>query len=189
MMQQGQGGPFNPEAFLDFWFSEETAKRWFRSTPEFDEMLRQRYEVDVIAALENRLDDLAQSVEGALALVILLDQLPLNIYRGQPQSFAGEAKAREVAGAAIERGWDKNLGDKQKAFLYIPFMHSEDPDDQDRSVALYRAAGLKDNLRWAEHHRNIVQRFGRFPHRNVILGRNSTQEEIAWLQSEEAFRG
>ena len=130
-----------------------------------------------------------QTAEGALALVILLDQMPLNMYRGQPESFATEAQSREVAGRAITRHFDQYLPDKGKAFLYMPFMHSENLADQDRSVELFTNAGLQDNLRFARHHRDIVRRFGRFPHRNAILGRNSTPEETAWLASGEAFLG
>lgn len=178
-----------PEELIDFWFSDPVAKRWFRSTPQFDNELRQRYELLVNKAFAGELVDWKQTPQGSLALVILLDQLPLNIYRGKPQSFAGEAMAREVSSLAIENGWDRALTDRQKAFLYIPFMHSEDPADQERSVQLYRDAGLKDNLYWAEHHRRIVMRFGRFPHRNAILGRASTEDELAWLESDEAFRG
>jgi uncharacterized protein (DUF924 family) len=188
-MQSNETGLTAAKSLLDFWFSEAVTERWFRSTPQFDEELRQRYEALVQKALAGELKHWRENPQGALALVILLDQLPLNIYRGQSQSFVGEAMAREVAAWAIDRGWDKQLTDKQKAFLYIPFMHSEDPDDQARSVALYRDAGLNDNLRWAEHHRRIVQRFGRFPHRNAILGRSSTQDELEWLASDEAFHG
>lgn len=174
---------------IDFWFSDAVAKRWFRATAEFDDELRRRFGSQVAAALAGERDHWAESAHGALALVLLLDQLPLNIYRGLPQSFAGEAKAREVADVAIARGWDQGLGDTQKAFLYIPFMHSESLADQERAVALYRAAGLAGNLRWAEHHCNIIRRFGRFPHRNTILGRESSAEELAWLASSGAFRG
>lgn len=177
------------EAFLDYWFSEPVAKCWFRSTPEFDAELRERYEGLVQQALSGELSHWQQGSRSALALVLLLDQLPLNIYRGRPESFAGEAPAREVARHIIEQGWDEQMADKEKAFVYITFMHSENLDDQDRSVALYRAAGLTDNLRWAEHHREIVRRFGRFPHRNAILGRESTAGEQAWLASDEAFQG
>ena len=176
-------------AVIDFWFSDTVARRWFRATPEFDDQLRRRFGAQVAAALAGELDHWAGSGQGALALVLLLDQLPLNIYRGLPQSFAGEAKAREVAAAAIARDWDRELDDKQKAFLYIPFMHSESLADQERAVALYRAAGLTGNLRWAEHHCNIIRRFGRFPHRNAILGRESSEQEWEWLASSEAFRG
>ncbi|MFO7593150.1 MAG: DUF924 family protein [Pseudomonadota bacterium] len=178
-----------PETLLDCWFSPTVEKRWFRSTPEFDESLHRRFEAWVQAALNGELEHWAETPQGALALVILLDQLPLNIYRDKPESFAGEAPAREVAAAAIAKGWDGKLDDKQKGFLYIPFMHSENQADQDRAVQLYRQAGLDGNLRWAEHHREIIRRFGRFPHRNAILGRESTEEERQWLNLKEAFRG
>lgn len=181
--------PDDAADLLEFWFSGEVSRRWFRSTAQFDEVLRRRYEPLVVAALQGDLREWAASPRGALALVLLLDQLPLNIYRGQARSFAGETLAREVAATALEQGWERQLSEKEKAFLYIPFMHSEDLADQQRAVALYRAAGLEGNLRWAEHHCNIIRRFGRFPHRNAILGRESTPEELAWLASDEAFRG
>jgi uncharacterized protein (DUF924 family) len=174
---------------LDFWFSDAAKKRWFRSSKSFDDALRQRFETTVQAALDGKLSDWLESVEGALALVILLDQFPLNIYRGKAKAFAGEAKSRDVASHAIAQGWDRKLGDQEKAFLYLPFMHSESLSDQDHAVDLFHEAGLDGNLRWAKHHREIVRRFGRFPHRNAILGRESTAEELAWLASEEAFRG
>ncbi|MCW8828122.1 MAG: DUF924 domain-containing protein [Gammaproteobacteria bacterium] len=182
--------PYDDAAgLLEFWFSEEVSRRWFRSTPQFDEALRRRYEPLVVAALQGELRKWAATPRGALALVLLLDQLPLNIYRGQARGFVGEQQAREVAAAALEQGWDRQLSEKEKAFLYIPFMHSENLADQQRAVALYRAAGLEGNLRWAEHHCDIIRRFGRFPHRNAILGRESTPEELDWLASREAFRG
>jgi uncharacterized protein (DUF924 family) len=126
---------------------------------------------------------------GALALVIVLDQLPLNMFRHQPESFAMEAAARRVAARAIARGFDSQLTDAQKTFLYLPYMHSEDLSDQDESVALYEKAGLEDSLNFARHHRELIRRFGRFPHRNAILGRESTAEENAYLNSAEAFLG
>ena len=136
-----------------------------------------------------RIVALGDAPEGALALVICLDQLPLNMFRGQAESFAGEALSRAIAAAAIERGFDQKLDNIQKVFLYMPYMHSEDLADQDRAMALFEQAGLTDNLHWAKHHREIVSRFGRFPHRNAILGRQSTPEELAYLASDEAFKG
>jgi len=129
------------------------------------------------------------SAEGCLALVILLDQLPLNMFRGRPESFQTEAQARTIAGFAIKRGFDETLGGARRAFLYMPYMHSESPDDQDRSVQLYERAGLQDNLAFARHHREIVCRYGRFPHRNAILGRPSSREELEYLASDGAFTG
>jgi uncharacterized protein (DUF924 family) len=108
----------------------------------------------------------------ALALVIVLDQLPLNMFRGSPAAFSSEQSAVALARRAVARGFDKGLAKDRLLFLYMPFMHSENPADQDLSVALFRDAGMDSH--WAEHHRDIVRRFGRFPHRNAILGRRST---------------
>lgn len=181
--------PAHSDELISFWFSEPISKRWFNSTPDFDNELRERYAELYAQAAQGQLDAWQASAHGALALVILLDQIPLNIFRGLAQSFATEAQARDVADCAIGRGFDQQLGDTQKAFLYMPFMHSEDLADQERSVALYSAAGLDSNLRFARHHRELIRRFGRFPHRNAILGRVSTAEEIAYLNSKEAFHG
>lgn len=177
------------EQLLDFWFSERVAKLWFNSTPAFDDELRERFASTYAAACRGELDDWRASATGALALVILFDQIPLNIFRGQAEGFATEAQARAVAEQAIARGLDVQLNGEQKAFLYLPYMHSENLADQDTSVDLFTRAGLDNNLRFARHHREIVRRFGRFPHRNAILGRESTPEEIAWLASKEAFKG
>jgi len=174
---------------IDFWFSKPARERWFDSTPEFDRQVRERFLSTYEAAAAGELDHWQQTPAGALALVIALDQFPLNMFRGEARSFDTEARSREVAAAAIEQGLDEPLEDEQKAFLYLPFMHSESLADQDRSVALFEAAGLTDNLKWAYHHRDIVRRFGRFPHRNAILGRQSTAEEQAYLNSDEAFTG
>lgn len=127
--------------------------------------------------------------EGALALVIALDQFPLNLFRGQAESFATEAAARAVADRAIARGFDQAMSPVQRQFLYLPFMHSETLDDQERSVRLYQQPGLEDSLRFARHHRDLIARFDRFPHRNAILGRTSTAEESTYLASPEAFHG
>jgi uncharacterized protein (DUF924 family) len=178
-----------PESVLAFWFSEPHRNLWFRSTDAFDAEIRERFEGTVQRALDGQLDHWSTTARGALALVILLDQFPLNMYRNRPESFAGEATARAIADQALSRGFDAQLNTVEKAFLLLPFMHSEDLPDQERSVALFEAAGLENNLRWARHHQDIVRRFGRFPHRNAILGRNSTEEELAWLASPDAFHG
>lgn len=180
---------FEYQTILDFWFSEEVKPKWFNSTKAFDRLLTEQY-LDVWqAAQAGQLDPWCESAQGALALVILLDQFPLNMFRARPESFATEARSREIATEAIVNGFDQQLDDKQKVFLYMPFMHSEDLADQDRSVELYTSAGMLDNAKWARHHRDIVARFGRFPHRNKILGRVSSAAEQAWLDSEEAFNG
>ena len=181
--------PTGAEAVLEFWFSEPARSHWFRSTAGLDAAIRARFFDTWRAGAAGQLDAWAQTARGAVALVIVLDQLPLNMFRGRPESFATEAAARVVARDAIARGYDAALADEHKAFLYMPFMHSEDPVDQDLSVQLYEQAGLADNLTFARHHRDLVQRFGRFPHRNAILGRASTPAEQTYLASEEAFHG
>lgn len=181
--------PESPQSIVEFWFSDAARPFWFNSTKEFDNQLRDRFEMVWQQAAAGELDSWAETAEGALALVVILDQFPLNIYRGEAQSLSTEARARDIARLAIEKKLDAALPDEQKAFLYMPFMHSEALADQDRSVALYQAAGLEYNLKFAEHHREIVRRFGRFPHRNKILGRQSTEEEQAYLASDEAFHG
>lgn len=178
-----------PQTILEFWFSDAVRKRWFDSSPEFDGQLKQRFLAVWEAAARGDLSDWEATAEGALALVIVLDQFPLNMFRGRPESFATEAASRAVAERAIARGLDRQLDKSAQGFLYIPFMHSESLSDQDRSVALYEAAGLDDNLKWARHHREIVRRFGRFPHRNAVLGRASTPQEQAYLDAPEAFHG
>lgn len=174
---------------LQFWFSEKVKPLWFRSTPEFDAELRTRFFDMWQSAAAGEHSDWKESPKGALALVIMLDQFPLNMFRGQPESFSTEAQSREVAAAAIDKGWDKQIDRSRLAFLYMPFMHSENLNDQDRSVALFEAADLQDNLRFAKHHRELIRRFGRFPHRNAILGRPSSKEEREYLASKEAFHG
>lgn len=177
-----------PEDVLEFWFSGLSRSRWFNSTPEHDREIRRRFERLWIQAHDGQLTGWEETAEGVLALVILLDQMPLNMFRDCPESFASEAQSRAVAGHAIARGLDTLMSKEQKAFLYLPYMHSESLDDQERSVELFEKAGLEDNLKWARHHRDIVRRFGRFPHRNSILGRESTAEEADWLASAEAYR-
>lgn len=178
-----------PQSILEFWFSEPARQSWFDSTPEFDRELRDRFQRVWEAARDGRLAEWETSPDGALALVIVLDQFPLNMFRGRPESYATEAQSRGVAERAIARGFDRTLDDAGKAFLYIPYMHSEELEDQERSVALYEAAGLDDSLKWARHHRDIVRRFGRFPHRNAVLGRTNTADETAYLNAPEAFQG
>ncbi len=177
------------DELLAFWFSPDSQQRWFNSTEQFDRELKERYQTLYELAVEGGLSHWQQSALGSLGLVILFDQIPLNIFRGQKQSFATEAKSRQVAEQAIANHWDEELTDKQKMFLYMPYMHSENIYDQDRSVELFEQAGLSNNLRFAIHHRDIIRRFGRFPHRNAVLGRTSTQQEIDYLDSDEAFHG
>lgn len=151
--------------------------------------MRQRFEPLWEAAVRGELDAWRGNPEGCLALAIILDQFPLNMFRGTAKSFSSERQAIAVAKQAIAHGFDQRIDPAQLAFLYMPLMHSEELTDQDLSVELFTAARLENNLRFAQHHRDIVRRFGRFPHRNAILGRPSTLQEIDYLNSKEAFKG
>ena len=179
----------NIKDILNFWFAEEMRTKWFASTPQLDATIRDQHERVWEAAMHGELEGWLGSPEGCLALAIVLDQFPLNMFRGTPKSFASEAKSRDVARHAIEQGYDKQIDAGRVAFLYMPFMHSENLADQDLSVQLFAAAGLENNLRFAQHHREIIRRFGRFPHRNAILGRVSTPQELEYLGTKEAFKG
>ena len=180
---------YSYQNIIKFWFDEKNRGLWFNSTPVFDAELKEEFEAIYIAACNDELREWEKEPEGLLALVILFDQFPLNMYRGDAKSFATEARAREVAKKAIKNGMDVKLSSQQKAFLYMPFMHSESLKDQDEGIALFEKAGLKENAKFAHHHRDIIQRFGRFPHRNSILNRENTEAEKNYLISGEAFLG
>lgn len=174
---------------LDFWFSDAVRPRWFDSTPALDREIRVRFEGLYRRAMAGELDAWLATPEGALALVIVLDQLPLNMYRDQAEAYASGTCAVAAARETVARGHDGAIDPERRAFVYLPFMHSEALADQDLSVRLFGASGMSSSLRWAEHHRDIVRRFGRFPHRNAALGRVSTPEEMAYLASPAAFKG
>ena len=178
-----------PETIIEFWFAPQHRKLWFNSSAEFDQLIRDQFETTWQAATAGQLQHWQQTATGCLALAIVLDQFPLNMYRGQAKSFSTETQAITVTKHALQQGFDKQLPIEQLAFLYLPLMHSEQLADQELSLQLFSAAGLKENLRFAQHHRDLIARFGRFPHRNAMLGRDSTEEEIAYLNSKQAFKG
>ena len=175
------------QKILDFWFGEDAQQKWFKSTAEFDVYIHSEFSELWRQGLLGQLNDWQQTAKGALALTILFDQLPLNMYRDTEKAFATEQLSRDVANRAIEKGFDKQLSQKEVGFLYLPFMHSESLADQDKSVALFEQAKL--DTQWPKHHRKIVQTFGRFPHRNELLKRTSTPEEIEWLNAKGSFKG
>ena len=181
--------PIQPDDILSYWYSEQISPFWFRSTDEIDLQIRDKFYASWLQAKAGELDDWLNTAQGCLALVVILDQFPLNMFRGEARSFATEAKAIRVSKHAIEHGYDKLIDSTQLAFLYMPLMHSENMDDQDRAVSMYQNAGLDSNLRFALHHRNLIEQFGRFPHRNAILGRDNTRSEIEYLNSKSAFKG
>ncbi len=173
---------------IAFWFADPGAPGsgqarpiWFEEDPAFDEEVRARFTRDLERAAAGELDRLTATPEGCLALVILIDQFPRNMFRGTPKAFETDAKAREVANSALARDCDRRLTPVRRQFLYMPFQHSESLADQDRSVALFRALGDQQSLDYALRHRDAIARFGRFPHRNAVLGRASTPEERAFL--------
>ncbi len=176
------------EDVVDFW-REAGPDKWFSNDEAFDETCRARFLATYEAAARGDLVEWELSTHGALALIILLDQLPRNMFRATRRAYATDPAALLGAERAIERGFDDTIEPELRRFFYLPFMHAEDLSAQDRSVALNEALGEEDSIRWARHHRDIVARFGRFPHRNAILGRESTAEEQAYLADDAAFTG
>lgn len=181
----------SPVDVLTFWFSARARPLWFSTDRAFDDEIRQRFTAVVDAAVDGALDAWVADGDGALALTIVLDQLPRNMYRGTPKAFAADPRAREVATAAIDRGFDLAASLGRRMFFYLPFEHSEVLADQHRSVELFarwvdahdagRRAGAEEQMRYVVRHREIIERFGRFPHRNAVLGRASTPAEVAFL--------
>lgn len=174
---------------LDFWFSKSMSDHWFSSTPDIDKQITDQYELVWEQASSGELDDWQQSGDGCLALCIVLDQFSLNMFRGSAKSFSTEQLAINISKLAIDAGWDKEINKDRVAFLYMPLMHSEKMEDQDLSVSSFEKAELEGNIRFAKHHREIIREYGRFPHRNKILGRESSLEEINYLNSDKAFTG
>ncbi len=171
-----------PEDVLDFWFDSRNRPFWFKKRASFDDAVRQRLGALHEAAAAGRLEAWRSTPEGAVALVILLDQVPRNIHRNTPRAFATDPAALAVAKAAVEAGFDRDLDTDRKLFLYLPFEHSENLADQERSVELFSAMGSAKHTDYAVRHRDIIARYGRFPHRNAVQGRESTAEELAFLE-------
>ncbi|MBK1696266.1 DUF924 family protein [Rhodovibrio salinarum] len=168
---------------LTFWFDPASRPYWFDSTPAFDAQLRERFLDLYAAAADGGLRQWRTSAHGCLGLVLLLDQVPRNVFRGTPQAFATDPEARAITLEALDKAFDRELDEAQRLFLYLPLEHSEDLADQDRSVALI--AQLTSEPAWkdyADKHRAVIARFGRFPHRNALLGRESTAEEREFLE-------
>jgi len=169
-----------PAEILAFWRDAGPA-RWYSRDDAFDAEVRRRFLGLWQRAAAGELSSWETSDDGALALVIVLDQFPRNMFRDDIRTYASDAQAREVAHRAVERGVDARIDGALREFLYLPFMHSEHLADQLRCIELSRAAGHTESLKWAEHHADIIRRFGRFPHRNGLLGRPTTPDEQAFL--------
>lgn len=182
----------SPAEIVAYWRAAGR-ERWFTADPAFDASVRDTLlpaHEDAVArgAGALLLPDYEETAEGALALAILLDQVPRNVFRGTPRAFASDAAAFAVSDRALARGMDGAVEPLLRGFLYLPYMHAEDLAAQERSVALYEALGDADQLHYAVVHRDIIARFGRFPHRNPILGRETTEAEARFL-AEGGFSG
>jgi uncharacterized protein (DUF924 family) len=175
-------GEPSPAEVVTFW-RDAGPKRWFTKDPAFDDDIRRRFLGRHEAAAAGKLSRWEQTAEGALALLILLDQFPRNMFRDQARAFATDSLARAVAAGALVRGFDAQAPDGMRGFFYLPFEHSENLADQERAVAFHKAIGDADGLKWAEIHADIIRRFGRFPHRNAALGRTTTPDEQAFLDA------
>jgi uncharacterized protein (DUF924 family) len=170
----------DPQTIVDFW-RDLGPERWFVKDDELDETITQRFRDVYERAAQGEFDDWAQEPNGALALVILLDQFPRNMFRGTAQAFATDEKALAIAKAALQRGDQWHVGEDVNQFFAMPLMHSEDLADQEDCVRWMGEIG-EENVPFAVEHRDIVARFGRFPHRNAILGRETTADETTFLE-------
>jgi uncharacterized protein (DUF924 family) len=170
------------DGVLRFWFEETRPKQWFESSDAFDAEVRSRFVAVHEGLAAEPTPSLLTDARTALAAVIVLDQMSRNMFRGTPQAFAADAKALDLAAAAVALGFDSGLTKDERQFLYLPFEHAESAEAQARSVALIAQLGDPELTKWAEMHRVIIDRFGRFPHRNAVLGRASTPEEIEFLR-------
>lgn len=171
-----------PDDVLKFWFTDSSPKQWFTRNDAFDAAIRDTLGPLHARAVAGELDDWAATPRGALALMILLDQAPRNLHRGSARAFASDPAALRHARAAIAAGFDAGLSDDERLFFYLPFEHSEDLADQERCIELCRTLATAQYVEYAERHRNVIARFGRFPHRNAVLGRASTPEELEFLK-------
>jgi uncharacterized protein (DUF924 family) len=174
------------ELILTFW-REAGPDKWFTRDDVFDADIREKFLATYEAAASGKLAAWEATAEGALALTIVLDQFPRNMFRGEARCYATDPLARQVANRALKRGYDQDVPAVERRFFFLPFMHSEDMADQRRCVALYREAD-DDDLKYAVRHADIIRRFGRFPHRNAVLGRATTAEEQAYLDAD-GFKG
>jgi uncharacterized protein (DUF924 family) len=171
-----------PAEIVTFW-RHAGPDKWFEKDDDFDRTIKSRFLTIHEAAARSELAAFEANAEGALALALLLDQFPRNMFRGSARAFATDALARSVADRAIARGFDRTTDAPMRQFFYLPFMHSELLSDQHRCVQLYEALGDPDQAKWALLHREVIVKFGRFPHRNHVMGRDTTEAERAFLGS------
>lgn len=172
-----------PQSILDFWFDEATPAQHFGKSAEFDTAIRKRFGQTHAAASRSELSAWRDTPDGRLAEIIVLDQFSRNLHRDDPRAFAADPMALALAQEAIRAGADRALPTARKAFLYMPFMHSESPAIHIEALRLFGQPGLQYNYKYEVKHKTIIDRFGRYPHRNAALGRTSTADEIQFLKA------
>jgi uncharacterized protein (DUF924 family) len=177
------------EEVLAFWFRDDVKPHWFDAGPALDQTIRKEFGELYARAVVGELGSWETSPEGCLALCVLLDQMPRNMFRGDARAFATDDKALAIAERALANRFDAHLPAERKQFLYLPFLHSEMLANQLRALALFESQGMPRNRRYAEERVAIIRRFGRFPHRNAVLGRADTEAESAYLKTEPASYG
>lgn len=171
----------NYQDILDFWFSPETQPNWFAKSDQFDQSLKEKFGDILEQASRAELWSWRKNADGRLAEIIVLDQFSRNIFRDTPRAFAQDSLALALAQEAISQDLDKQLSPEQRSFLYMPFMHSESKLIHEFALKLFQRLGNPENLKYEIKHKIIIDRFGRYPHRNQILGRESTEEELSFL--------
>lgn len=168
---------------INFWFDEITPKEWFVKDLSFDQMIKDRFHTIHQAAVQGELYSWRSTAEGCLAEIIILDQFSRNMFRDTPQAFASDNVALVLAQRAVELTLDQSLPTEQRSFVYMPYMHSESALIHEQAVKLFDQPGLENNLQFEYRHKEIIDRYGRYPHRNAILGRTSTTDELNFLES------
>lgn len=178
----------SPEDVLRFWFADGSMANWFDGSEVFDDLIRSKFMMLWEAATQGHIDGWQDEPRGALALIIILDQFTRNLHRESPDAFAQDDKALEITKRAIDRGLDEDLDQDERQFLYMPLMHSENLKDQYECLNLMRErVGKSQPVLYAEKHLEVIEKFGRFPHRNDVLGRESSIAEIAWVDQNGGF--
>lgn len=176
-----------PQKILKFWFEEVPAEKKFIKDPEFDLLVRKKFEEVYWEVFNGKTDSWRETPEGRLAEIIVLDQFARNMFRNTPQAFLGDGLALELVEDTISMGDDKKLNEEQRVFMYLPYMHSESLDVHEKAMSIFKSLGNKAIFEYEIKHKNIIKEFGRYPNRNKALNRESTPEEIVWLEAGGGF--
>ena len=183
---KAKAGRATPKSVLDFWFGELTPQQWFEKSDATDTAIKEKFAAIHLALAREVPDIWRRDAAATLALIIVFDQFPRNIYRATPLAFATDGLALREARRAVDSGLDQEVADDRRVFFYMPFEHAENLADQNRSVTLIAALGNEVYTKYAEAHRDVIAEFGRFPHRNAIVGRTSTPAEERYMERPDA---